>query len=35
MTGDLVALSNLPNIKKVNTRDFLLEIKKRLDKWLA
>ena len=35
MTGDLVALSNLPNIKKVNTRDFLLEIKKRLDKLLA
>ncbi len=35
MTGDLVALSNLPNIQKVNTRDFLLEIKKRLDKLLA
>ncbi|NLW02075.1 MAG: NADP-dependent isocitrate dehydrogenase [Clostridiaceae bacterium] len=35
MTGDLAALSSLPDIRKVNTRDFLLEIKKRLDRLLA
>jgi len=34
MTGDLAVLSSLPDIRKVNTRDFLLEIKKRLDKLL-
>lgn len=34
MTGDLVALSNLPNKKKVNTEDFLLEINERLKKLL-
>ena len=31
MTGDLVALSSLPEKKKVNTMDFLTEIRKRLD----
>ncbi|NLN63991.1 MAG: NADP-dependent isocitrate dehydrogenase [Clostridiaceae bacterium] len=31
MTGDLVALSSLPEKKKVNTMDFLKEIRKRLD----
>jgi len=35
MTGDLAALSSLPRIRKVNTRDFLLEIKTRLDKLLG
>jgi len=35
MTGDLAALSSLPQIKKVNTRDFLIEIKSRLDKLLG
>ena len=34
MTGDLVALSNLPEKKKVNTEQFLLEIKERLEKLL-
>lgn len=34
MTGDLVALSNLPNKKKVNTEEFLLEINERLKKLL-
>lgn len=34
MTGDLVALSNLPEKKKVNTQQFLLEIKDRLEKML-
>lgn len=34
MTGDLVALSNLPDKKKVNTEDFLLEINERLKKLL-
>lgn len=34
MTGDLVALSSLPNKKKVNTEQFLLEIKKRLENML-
>ena len=34
MTGDLVALSNLPDKKKVNTEQFLLEIKNRLEKLL-
>lgn len=34
MTGDLVALSNLPNKKKVNTEQFLIEIKERLEKLL-
>lgn len=34
MTGDLVALSNLPEKKKVNTEQFLLEIKQRLEKLL-
>jgi isocitrate dehydrogenase, NADP-dependent, eukaryotic type len=31
MTGDLAALSTLPDIRKVNTRDFLLEVRKRLE----
>lgn len=31
MTGDLYALSTLPNKKKVNTEDFLKEVKVRLD----
>lgn len=35
MTGDLAALSTLPRIRKVNSREFLLEIQKRLDKLLA
>lgn len=30
MTGDLALLSNLPNKKKVDTKEFLLEINKRL-----
>lgn len=34
MTKDLAMLSNLPEKKIVNTEDFLLEIKKRLDKML-
>lgn len=34
MTGDLAALSKLPDKKKVNTRQFLLEIKDRLEKLL-
>ena len=34
MTGDLVVLSNLPEKKKVNTEQFLLEIKERLEKLL-
>ncbi len=34
MTGDLVALSKLPNKKKVNTEEFLLEINERLKKLL-
>ena len=34
MTGDLVALSSLPEKKKVNTEQFLLEIKDRLEKLL-
>ncbi len=34
MTGDLVALSNLPNKKKVNTEQFLIEVKERLEKLL-
>lgn len=32
MTKDLVALSVLEDKKAVNTKDFLIEIKKRLDK---
>ena len=35
MTGDLYVLSNLENKKKVNTEDFLKEIRVRLDKLLA
>ncbi len=31
MTGDLYALSKLENKKKVNTEEFLLAIKERLD----
>ncbi len=34
MTGDLAELSKLPDKKKVNTRQFLLEIKDRLEKLL-
>ena len=34
MTGDLVALSTLPEKKKVNTEQFLLEIKERLEQLL-
>lgn len=34
MTGDLVALSKLPNKRKVNTEQFLSEIKERLEKLL-
>ncbi len=34
MTGDLAALSNLPEKRKVNTEQFLLEIKDRLEKLL-
>lgn len=34
MTGDLAVLSTLPNKKKVNTEQFLLEIKDRLEKLL-
>lgn len=34
MTGDLVALSSLPDKKKVNTEEFLLEINERLKKLL-
>lgn len=34
MTGDLVALSDLPNKRKVNTEEFLTEIKDRLEKLL-
>ena len=34
MTGDLYALSSLENKKKVNTEDFLKEVKVRLDKML-
>lgn len=34
MTGDLVALSDLSNKRKVNTEQFLLEIKERLEKLL-
>ncbi|MCH5201283.1 MAG: NADP-dependent isocitrate dehydrogenase [Oscillospiraceae bacterium] len=34
MTGDLVALSNLPNKRKVNTEEFLTEIRDRLEKML-
>ena len=34
MTGDLFVLSNLPEKKKVNTEQFLLEIKERLEKLL-
>ena len=34
MTGDLVALSNLPNKRKVNTEEFLTEIRDRLEKLL-
>ena len=35
MTGDLYALSTLENKKKVNTEDFLKEVKIRLDKLLV
>ena len=35
MTGDLAALSTLPNIRKVNTEEFLREVKIRLDQLLA
>lgn len=35
MTGDLAALSSLSQIRKVSTRDFLLEIRQRLDRLLA
>ena len=35
MTGDLAALSNLENKKKVNTEEFLHEVKLRLDKLMA
>ena len=31
MTGDLAAMSTLPEIKKVNTQDFLMAIKERLE----
>jgi len=34
MTRDLIALSVLENKKAVNTRDFLLEIRKRLDEMM-
>lgn len=34
MTGDLAVLSTLPNKKKVNTEQFLLEIKDRLERLL-
>ena len=34
MTGDLVALSSLPNKRKVNTEEFLTEIRDRLEKLL-
>ncbi len=34
MTGDLAVLSRLPDKKKVNTEQFLLEIKERLEKLL-
>ena len=34
MTGDLVALSDLPNKRKVNTEEFLTEIRDRLEKLL-
>lgn len=34
MTGDLVALSNLPDKRKVNTEEFLTEIRDRLEKML-
>ena len=34
MTGDLYLLSNLENKRKVNTEDFLLEIKQRLEQML-
>ena len=34
MTGDLYALSNLENKKKVNTTDFLVEVNKRLEKMM-
>lgn len=34
MTGDLAALSDLPDKRKVNTEEFLLEIKSRLEKLL-
>jgi isocitrate dehydrogenase len=32
MTGDLYLLSDLPNKQKVNTKDFLVEVNKRLEK---
>jgi isocitrate dehydrogenase len=35
MTGDLAALSEAPNKKILNTRDFLMEIQKRLEKMLG
>lgn len=35
MTGDLIALSDLPSPRKLNSRDFLLAIKERLDARLA
>ncbi len=31
MTGDLAAMSTLPDIKKVNTQDFLMAIKEKLE----
>ena len=31
MTGDLAAMSTLPEIRKVNTQDFLIAIKERLE----
>ena len=34
MTGDLVALSDLPDKRKVNTEEFLTEIRDRLEKLL-
>ena len=34
MTGDLAAMSTLPEVRKVNTQDFLLAIKERLEQLL-
>jgi len=35
MTGDLASMSTLENKKKVNTEQFLVEIGKKLDEYLA